>query len=169
MKRSTIRKVFGVGIAAVALTCSAASCRAQADEAEAKRIAAYPLTPDLFQRYASVTLEMARLPKTDPAYVAMKGTQELPLDGKIRRIEAAPAVMAILKAHGISARDLIMTSASVTAVMVVKAAMQTGAGKNEANHLDWEASQPDHLKFYGAHQAEFTKFQNDLMKAVTHQ
>lgn len=146
----------------------ASAVLAQNDEAEARRIAAWPLTMDLFNRYAAATLELASLPKSDPAYGPLRSLRDLSLDARIQRFETTPHAMAILKAHGISARDMIMTSAAVTAVMVVKAAMQTGAGQNEYNKPEWIASVPDHLKFYDAHPAEMKKFQDDLMRVVRH-
>ncbi len=149
-----------------ALLASPRNGLAQNNEAEARRIAAYPLTIDLFRRYAAVTFDLARLPKTDPAYITMKGIADLPLDAKIQRMDAAPSVVAILKSHGISAKEMMLTSTAVAALIIVKTSIQTGANKNDANKLEWEATPPDHLRFYDTNQAEMKKFQDDLMKAV---
>lgn len=160
------RTLFRICVLAAASMALASAVLAQNDEAEARRIAAYPLTMDLFNRYAAAALEVARLSKNDPAYSQMRNLQDLSLDARIQRFETTPHVVAILKAHGISARDMVMTSAAVSAVMIVKAAMQTGAGQNEANKLEWKASVPEHVKFYDAHQAEMKKYQDNLMLVV---
>ena len=151
---------------AAMIAICATSLFAQSNEADARKIAAYPLTLDLFHRYAAVTIDFAKLSKTDPARNQLKGLESLPLDNRVQRMESTAASASILKAHGISARDMVMTSAAVTALFVVKAATQTGAGRNDANKLEWEATGPDHLKFYDAHKADFDKYQADLMSAV---
>lgn len=164
------RKLFRISLLTIASLVAASSILAQKNEAEARKIAAYPLTIELFNRYAEVSLELVRLPKNDPDYNLMRGEAflDMSLDNRIEHLEAAPKVMAVLKAHRISARDYIMTSAAFTAVFIVEAAMQTGAGQNAYNKLEWEASVPDHAKFYDAHKAEMKKYQDDLMHLVRH-
>jgi len=165
-KTRVIRRVLTVCLAASVLLAIASPGFGQINDAEAKRVAAYPLTIDLFRRFAAVSIEMAQIPKTDPAFHAISGMSDLPLDEKIKRMEATPKAVAILKSHGISAQDLIMTSTAVTAVTVMKFSIQTGAGKNDANRLEWEASSSDHVKFYDTHKEEMKKFQDDLMQAA---
>jgi|SRR5581483_6565072 len=163
------RNLLRISLFALASLAAASNVFAQKNEAEARKIAAYPLTMDLFNRYAAVTLELAHPPRND-ADNFMRGEAfiEMSLDERVEHLQAAPKLMAVVRAHGLSARDFIMTSAAVTAFLVTRTAMQTGAGHNEYNKLEWEASVPDHEKFFNAHQAEMKKYQDDLMRAVRH-
>jgi hypothetical protein len=154
----------------VAWLAAASNVLAQKNDEEARKIAAYPITIDLFNRYAQVSLNLARVPKNDPSYRQMSGEAflDMSLDDRVKHLEAAPKVMAVLQAHGISARDYIMTAAVYAAVLLVKMSMQTGAGQNGANKLEWEASAPGHVKFYDSHKAEMQKYQDDLMHLIVH-
>ena len=136
------------------------------NDADARKVAAYPLTADLLQKYIAVMLDMARLSPDDPLREQLKALYDLPLDERVRRFDAAPKAVAMLKTRGISSRDLVMTSASVSAAIVVKIAAQTGAGQNASNRFEFQASSPDHLKFYDAHEAEIDKFVADVRAAA---
>lgn len=127
---SWVRHTFKVCFAASALLVPALTGFGQINDAEARRVAAYPL------------------------------------DDKIRRMAASPRAAAILKSHGISAEDMVMTSSAMTAVIIMKLSTETGAGKNDANKLDWEASSPQHVKFYEGNKAEIKRDQDDLVKAA---
>ena len=158
-----LRKIFH---SLALLTLVALNSPAQINDAEANRIAAYPITADLFQRYASVTIAMAKLPVNDPIRAQLNALPSAALDERVRRFEASPGAVSILKSNGISARDMVMTSAAVSSAMVVKPAMKAGVGPNAATKLDWASTSPDHLKFFDTHKADIDKFQVDLRAAM---
>jgi hypothetical protein len=141
--------------AAALLQLSALPLKAQNTIPEAKAVAAYPLTTREFQ--ASTDLPSDRT------------MNELPLEDRIRRIEATPKAAAVLKAHGISSRDFVMTGAAVGAAMIVAGLMDSGEkgpGPSAGNQIQWTAAPSDHIAFYLNHKAEIDKLVAQMTRAI---
>jgi hypothetical protein len=133
--------------------------RAQDTMAEAKTVAAYPLTMDHVTRLFQVSADVP----------SDKTMSDLTLEDKIKRIDATPKLSAGLKAHGISSRDFVMTGAAMGAAIAVSGLMDTGEkgpGASLPNQIEWAAAPPDHIKFYRDHKAEIDKLVEQMIQAM---
>lgn len=143
---------------AMILLMSALPIMAQSTMPEAKAVAAYPLTMDHVTRALGAT----DMPSD-------RTINELPLEDRIKRIEATPKLAGVLKTHGISARDFVMTSAAVGAAVIVAGLMDTGEkgpGPSAPNQILWASAPPDHIKFYRDHKAEIDKLIAQMTQAI---
>lgn len=144
---------------AMVLLMSTLPIRAQGSMPEAKAVAAYPLTMDHVTRVFLVSTDLP----------SDRAVNELPLEDRIKRLDATPKVVAVLKAHGISSRDFVMTGAAVGASMIVAGLIDSGEkgpGPSTANQIQWTAAPPEHIKFYRDHKAEIDKLVAQMTQAI---
>ena len=93
-----------------------AAVAAQDDEAELKKLGAYQLTVANVRKTKVVIDELAKVKEEPPA----RGEGET-LDAAVREIEANPKLMGVLRTAGLSAKDFMMTLATVmTAGLLVE-------------------------------------------------
>ena len=152
-------RIFSRCVIAMILLLPALSVRAQNSIAEAKAVAAYTLTMDHVTRVFQLAADIP----------SDKSTNELSLEDRIKHIDATPKLADVLKAHGISARDFVMTGAALGAAIAVSGLMDTGEkgpGASLPNQIEWTAAPPDHIKFYRDHKAEIDKLVAQMMQAM---
>ena len=145
----------------------AVPCVAQTTAKEAQDVAAYPLTMDHVTRQYQMLMDLARQGQHDAALKGdLKGWAGKPLDQQIRLFETNPKTAALAKAHGITPRDQVMTQAAMTALIIALPSIEAKKGPNATNKLEFDASPPDHVKFYHDHEAEITKLGAELVDVV---
>jgi hypothetical protein len=136
----------------------------QTTEKEAHDLAAYPLTMEHVTGQYQVLIDLTRQEQQDPALKReLQGWSGLPLDRQIQLYETNPKVTAIVKAHGITARDQVMTQTALMALMIALPSVEAKKGPSVANKLQFEASPADHVKFYRDHELEITKLGAELV------
>jgi hypothetical protein len=136
----------------------AISCAAQSTPKQAQELAAYPLTMDHVTRQYQTLTELALQFAKDPVLKGrFQGWDKLPMDQQIGTFAASEKTLAMAKAHGLTPRDLVMTMRALQAVMTVFPSIEEGQGPNQDNKLEFEASSPDHVKFFRDHQPEIMK------------
>ena len=139
-------------------------CVAQTTAKEAQDLAAYPLTMDQVTRHYQTLMDLARQQQQDAALKRdLQSWSKLPLDRQIQLYETNPKTAAIVKAHGITARDQVMTQTALMALMIALPSIEQKKGPNAKNKLQFDASSADHVKFYREHQAEITKLGAELV------
>ncbi len=140
------------------------SCVAQTTAKEAQALAAYPLTMDHVARHYQALMDLTRQEQEDEGLKReLQGWSGLPLDRQIQLYESNPKTAAIVKAHGITPRDQVMTQTALLALMIALPSIEGKNGPNAKNKLQFDASSADHVKFYHEHQAEITKLGADLV------
>jgi hypothetical protein len=140
------------------------SAQAQANMLEAEAIAAYPLTMDHVARQFKVAADLYKDPQLKNQYTEVN---ELSLEDRIQKVESLPKLASVAKAHGITVRDLIMTSAALGPAIAVAGLMDTGErgpGTSPENKVFWAAAPPEHIKFYRDHKAEVDKLVAEMMQ-----
>ena len=98
-----------------------------------------------------------------------RAINELPLEDRIKRLDATPKAAAVLKVHGLSSRDFVMTGAAVGAAIIVAGLLDSGEkgpGPGAANQIQWAAAPPEHIKFYRDHKAEIDKLVAQMTQAI---
>jgi len=119
---------------------------------------------DHITRHYQTLMDLTREEQRDPGLKRdLQGWSKLPLDRQIQLYETSPKTAAIVKAHGITARDQVMTQTALMALMIALPSIEGKKGANAANKLQFEASSTDHVKFYREHQAEITKLGAELV------
>ena len=142
----------------------AVSCGAQTTPKEAQDLAAYALTMDHVTRHYQTLMDLTRQEQQDAALKSdLQSWSKLTLDRQIQLYEANPKVAAIVKAHGITARDQVMTQTALMALMIALPSIEQKRGPNAKNKLQFDASPAAHVKFYRDHQEEITKMGADLV------
>jgi hypothetical protein len=148
----------------VVALCMAISCVAQTTAKEAQDLAAYPLTMDHVTRHYQALMDLTRQEQQDPALKrALQGWSGLALERQIQLYETNPKTAALVKAHGITARDQVMTQTALMALMIALPSIEQKRGPNAANKLQFDASPADHVNFYREHQAEINKLGAELV------
>ena len=142
----------------------AVSCVAQTTAKEAQDLAAYPLTMDHVTRQYQALIDLTRQEQQDAGLRReLQGWSGMPLDRQIQLYGSNAKVAAIVKAHGITPRDQVMTQTALMALMIALPSIEAKKGPNATNKLEFDASSPDHVKFYHDHQAEITKLGAELV------
>ncbi|MGC1423958.1 MAG: hypothetical protein WA354_06150 [Terracidiphilus sp.] len=144
---------------AMVLMMSTLPIWAQDTMTEAKAVAAYPLTMDHVAREFQASTDMP----------SGRAINELPLEDRIKRLDATPKAAAVLKVHGLSSRDFVMTGAAVGAAIIVAGLLDSGEkgpGPGAANQIQWAAAPPEHIKFYRDHKAEIDKLVAQMTQAI---
>ncbi len=93
----------------------------------------------------------------------LQGWSGLSLDRQIQLYESNAKTAAIVKAHGITPRDQVMTQTALMALMIALPSIEAKKGPNVKNKLQFDASSADHVKFYHDHHAEITKLGAELV------
>ena len=139
-------------------------CVAQTTAKEAQELAAYPLTMDHVTRHYQTLMDLARQQQQEAVLKRdLQSWSRLPLDQQVRLYETNTKTAAILKAHGITARDQVMTQTALMALMIALPSIEGKKGPNASNKLKFDASSADHVKFYRDHQAEISKLGAELV------
>ena len=142
----------------------AVSCVAQTTAKEAQVLAAYPLTMDHVTRQYQALMDLTRQEQQDADLKReLQGWSALPLDRQIQPYEGNSKTAAIVKAHGITPRDQVMTQTTLMALMIALPSIEQRKDANAKNKLQFDASSADHVKFYHEHQAEISKLGADLV------
>jgi hypothetical protein len=143
------------------------SCWAQTTAKEAQDLAAYPLTMDHVARQYQALIDLTRLELQDPGVKRdLQGWSAMPLDRQIQLYGTDARVAAIVKAHGITPRDQVMTQTALMALMIALPSIEQKRAPNATNILQFKATSADHVKFYHEHQAEITKLGAELVDVV---
>lgn len=144
--------------------CIGVSCAAQTTAKEAQALAAYPLTMDHVTRHYQALVDLTRQEQDDgDLRRELQGWSGLPLDRQIQMYESNAKTAAIVKAHGITPRDQVMTQTALMALMIALPSIEQKRGPNAKNRLQFDASSADHVKFYHEHQAEITRLGAELV------
>jgi len=145
----------------------AVSCVAQTTAKEAHALAAYPLTMDHVTRQYEALMDLARQEQQDEGLKReLQGWSGLALDRQIELYESNAKIAGIGKAHGITARDQVMTQTALMALMIALPSIEAKKGPNAKNKLQFDASSAHHVKFYHEHQAEISKLGAELVDVV---
>jgi hypothetical protein len=140
------------------------TCLAQSTAKEAQAVAAYPLTMDHVMRQYLALMDLTRQEQQDDDLKReLQGWSALPLERQIQLYESNSKTAAIVKAHGITPRDQVMTQTALMALMIALPSIEQRKGPNAKNKRQFDASSAGHVKFYHAHQAEITKLGADLV------
>ena len=143
--------------------------RAQANMQEAKAIAAYPLTMDHVTRQFQVAMDLSHDPQLRNQFAELS---DLSLEDRIQKVESIPKLTSTARARGITARDLIMTSAALGPAIAVAGLIDTGErgpGGSQENKVFWAAAPPDHIKFYRDHKPEIDELVAKMMRNLKDQ
>ena len=142
----------------------AVSCAAQTTVKESQAVAAYPLTMDHVTRQYQALIDLTRQEQQDEGLKReLQGWSGLGLERQIQLYEGNAKTAAIVKAHGITARDQVMTQTALMALMIALPSIETKKGPNAKNKLQFDASPATHVKFYHEHQAEIGKLGAELV------
>ena len=140
------------------------TCLAQTTAKEAQAVAAYPLTMDHVTRQYQALMDLTLQEQQDEGLKReLQGWSGLPLERQIQLYESNSKTAAIVKAHGITPRDQVMTQTALMALMIALPSIEQRKGPNAKNKLQFDASSAGHVKFYHDHQAEITKLGADLV------
>lgn len=147
----TSRPIALAGSLAVllALPLAAAEKKPRVSDADTKTLAAYRLDMGNIRKTVDVTVEFYELSEKDRGLE--ERTHSRPnetIQDSVRRLESEPKAMAVLKAHGLSARDYVLTSFVWLAATMVAVVEKDGTGK-----LPPEVSR-ENVSFVKAHKAE---------------
>ncbi len=147
--------------------CMAIPGTAQTTVKEARDLAAYPLTMEHVTGHYQVLIDLTREEQRESGLKRdLQSWSLLPLEQQIQQYETNPKVAAILKAHGMTPRDQVMTQTSLLALMVALPSIEQKKRPNGKNKFQFDASPADHVKFYHDHQAEITKLGSELVDAA---
>lgn len=144
---------------AMVLMMSTLPIWAQDTMTEAKAVAAYPLTMDHVAREFQASTDMP----------SDRAISELSLEDRIKRLDTTPKASTVLKAHGISSRDFVMTGAAVGSAIAVAGLMDSGEkglSPSAANQILWAAAPQEHIRFYRDHKAEIDKLVAQMTQAI---
>lgn len=137
---------------------------AQTTAKEAQALAAYPLTMDHVTRQYQALMDLTRQEQQDADLKReLQGWSGLALERQIQLYESNAKTAAIVKAHGITPRDQVMTQTALMALMIALPSIEAKKGPNATNKLEFDASPADHVKFYHDHEAEITKLGSELV------
>ena len=146
---------------------TALPCVAQTTAKEAQDLAQYPLTMDHVSRHYQTLIDLTREEQQEDALKRdLQSWSRLPLEQQVRLYETNAKTAAILKAHGITARDQVMTQTALTALMIALPSIDQGKGPTAKNKLQFDASPAEHRKFYREHREEITKLGAELVDVV---
>ena len=113
--KSRLLACIAIAAIAPAVNCAAQSNRAALDkDPDVIAVRQYKLTMDNVQKLVAATDAMNKMVAADPSLkkkMDAQGDNDKTIDQKIKNIDANfPQVAALLRAHGMSTRDYIMTS-----------------------------------------------------------
>jgi hypothetical protein len=154
---------------AVILAASGGTSRAADDDlsmSDARTIAAYPLTMDKVQRKFAVATDLARLSEADSGLrTQLQSVNESKdLNTQIKAFGAVPRAAASLQAHGISARDYILTTLAIAYAMIPRPPAEYRQASAPPDSGDVAAS-PEHVAFVQAHLVELGKLTQAIVQA----
>jgi hypothetical protein len=147
---SSRRVVLAVSLAVLlASPLLAAEKKTRNSEADTKALAAYRLDMGNIKKTADVTAELFELAEKDHGLEdRVRSRPEEAIQDSVRRVESEPKAMAVLKAHGLSAKDYVLTSFVWIGATVFAALDKDGTAK-----LPPEISR-ENASFVKAHKAE---------------
>jgi hypothetical protein len=135
---------------ATSLPLAAAGRKADANDPDLKALAAYRLEMSNVKKVGAAMKEFEALSEKDPSLAKTANVNAKTLDETVKKIEAEPRAMAVLKRNGLSARDYVMTTMTLMTAGMVAAFEKAGT---KMNGLPPGVSQAN-VDFVKAHEKE---------------
>jgi hypothetical protein len=138
---------------------------AELSMADAKLLAAYPLSEDKMQRKFAVAADLGRLSAADPALQSqLQSVNDAPgLEAQIKAFGAIPKAAAAMQAHGISPRDYCLTTLAINFALMPQ--MPAQMRQNAQSDPTLIAAPPEHVEFVRAHREEINRLTAAIMQA----